>query len=142
MFLIFINISAYRTPLRVRLFADDCLPYRTITDVLFYFLFCCLFQTSMSIYKKVILYMIEQIPSLIYILKYMYIKRFKTRLHIYKLISPSNYSQLDSIAFKVILDRLCIWVNTWQMRFNEATCYILHIGTKRNKWKYTYSMNN
>ena len=82
MFLIFINDIAENTQSQVRLFADDCLLYRKISDS-----------------------------------------------------SDSEILQSD-------LDRLCTWASSWQMRFNEKKCYILHISSKKAKRKCTYTMNN
>ena len=37
-------------------------------------------------------------------------------------------SETDSITLQEDLDRLQLWSNTWQLRFNTDKCKVMHVG--------------
>lgn len=50
-------------------------------------------------------------------------------------------SEQDTQDLQNDINTLCKWETTWQMRFNVAKCYAMHITHKRKPCQTTYSMN-
>jgi len=48
----------------------------------------------------------------------------------------------DHYALQTDLDNLCMWSNTWQLRFNVKKCSILHIHKSRSSHDFLYTMFN
>ena len=51
-------------------------------------------------------------------------------------------SEEDKHKLQNDIDILCNWESRWQMRFNVARCYAMHITHKKLPFQSTYFMNN
>ena len=40
------------------------------------------------------------------------------------------------------LNRLCYWMQLWQLGLNQSKCKVMRITNKRKKFHYTYSLNS
>ena len=56
------------------------------------------------------------------------------------------YRQIDSARdsedLQKDIDRLCAWEERWQMKFNKAKCYAMHITHKKNPVRTSYQMGD
>jgi hypothetical protein len=46
-----------------------------------------------------------------------------------------NHSDVQEL--QATLDRLCVWANTWGMKFNVEKCHVMHVGRHNSKAEYT-----
>ena len=46
----------------------------------------------------------------------------------------------DCQSLQMVIDKLCLWANEWQLYFNVGKCKVLHVG--RNNPKFQYKMAN
>ena len=46
-------------------------------------------------------------------------------------------SAADRQQLQDVLNKLCDWVETWQMEFNVTKCVTMHIGHGNNKFRYS-----
>ena len=50
-------------------------------------------------------------------------------------------SPQDSALLQKDIDSLCQWENTWQISFNSAKCYVMHVSHKTKPLTQEYHMN-
>ena len=57
-----------------------------------------------------------------------------------KLSNISNSNKQDRESLQDNLDKLVLWANDWQIRFNGSKCKVLHTG--KNNPIYTYNIGD